>query len=601
MKQRLLSCGSCLHKPTVILFALVCGTALIIRCLHLLDANHYYILSPDSHFFNVMARLVATGQSYSLERPNGEILTLPVFLQSGVAYPLGLITRAFASITGVSTSDCLEFCGKVLPLGIAFVTLSVTWWTLSKMYGRSVAFFGVFAFAILQHAALVQAAGYLDRDGLNVLLVMVGALAFYFARDLRVNVRNHDLGWVIAAVLVIASEVLLFVEWSFLGPAILVAILLGFIAMATLLNMSNGLMGVLRAESDVLAMPAAAVKQGLKDMGHTLRDRTWIPLYVVVLLNITAGLVLGLGPGMLQYATDVVRGSLTGSQAIAELRGIDLNDILAFGPLVVAACIGVYVLVRRRRQPDVFWLSWFLAMLIASLFAKRFLLYAAPAVCVLSGLGLWAMVDSVHPVLSRRALVEALHDFGPFLRLLRVIAAFMLLLWSVYFGVVNAYNWGGSGRMVSVDREYYRGLTWLRDNTPPGSRIMAWWDYGYWVFDVADRPPVVDNGWHPDDVDKDIAHLYCTEDDSQAASIMRKYGATHLIVCSYDIDILPIISSLAELGNVSFHGANVPAELQDSLFNRAISGRTDFGSGLTRVYPNHDAVDPFVVIIEYAE
>ncbi|KAG8530858.1 oligosaccharyl transferase stt3 subunit [Bacidia gigantensis] len=48
----------------------------------------------------------------------------------------------------------------------------------------------------------------------------------------------------------------------------------------------------------------------------------------------------------------------------------------------------------------------------------------------------------------------------------------------------------GSQHIIDDYREAYY---WLRQNTPPKAKIMSWWDYGYQIGGMADRPTLVDN------------------------------------------------------------------------------------------------------------
>ncbi len=53
-----------------------------------------------------------------------------------------------------------------------------------------------------------------------------------------------------------------------------------------------------------------------------------------------------------------------------------------------------------------------------------------------------------------------------------------------------------SGQEVIVD-DYRECYWWIRDNTPPDSRIMAWWDYGYQLTAIANRTTIADgNTWN---------------------------------------------------------------------------------------------------------
>lgn len=48
----------------------------------------------------------------------------------------------------------------------------------------------------------------------------------------------------------------------------------------------------------------------------------------------------------------------------------------------------------------------------------------------------------------------------------------------------------GSQHIIDDFREAYY---WLRQNTPETSVVMSWWDYGYQIAGMADRPTMVDN------------------------------------------------------------------------------------------------------------
>ncbi|CAK7198617.1 oligosaccharyl transferase stt3 subunit [Sporothrix eucalyptigena] len=48
----------------------------------------------------------------------------------------------------------------------------------------------------------------------------------------------------------------------------------------------------------------------------------------------------------------------------------------------------------------------------------------------------------------------------------------------------------GSQHIIDDYREAYQ---WLRQNTPKDAKVMSWWDYGYQIGGMADRPTLVDN------------------------------------------------------------------------------------------------------------
>lgn len=56
--------------------------------------------------------------------------------------------------------------------------------------------------------------------------------------------------------------------------------------------------------------------------------------------------------------------------------------------------------------------------------------------------------------------------------------------------VLASNNPDGSQHIIDDFREAYY---WLRQNTPKDAVVMSWWDYGYQIAGMADRPTLVDN------------------------------------------------------------------------------------------------------------
>ena len=60
--------------------------------------------------------------------------------------------------------------------------------------------------------------------------------------------------------------------------------------------------------------------------------------------------------------------------------------------------------------------------------------------------------------------------------------------------VIRGYSPDGGSAILDDFRESYR---WLRENTPPDARVMAWWDYGYQIAGIANRTTIADgNTWN---------------------------------------------------------------------------------------------------------
>ena len=84
----------------------------------------------------------------------------------------------------------------------------------------------------------------------------------------------------------------------------------------------------------------------------------------------------------------------------------------------------------------------------------------------------------------------------------------------------------GSQHIIDDYREAYY---WLRQNTPEDAKIMSWWDYGYQIGGMADRPTLVDNNtWNNTHIATVGKAMSSREEVSYP--IMRKHEVDYVLV-----------------------------------------------------------------------
>ena len=197
--------------------------------------------------------------------------------------------------------------------------------------------------------------------------------------------------------------------------------------------------------------------------------------------------------------------------------------------LIWAFPAGVYMCFRNLKDEHVFVVIY---AVMASYFAGvmvRLMLTLTPIVCVASSLALSHILDTyllvpspAQPVTQNGStegngsvkpakVVESLRSVrNPLVGIYSsvsksVITSAMtayLLLFVMHCTWVtsNAYSSpsvvlasrlpDGSQHIIDDYREAYY---WLRQNTPQDAKVMSWWDYGYQIGGMADRPTLVDN------------------------------------------------------------------------------------------------------------
>ena len=92
--------------------------------------------------------------------------------------------------------------------------------------------------------------------------------------------------------------------------------------------------------------------------------------------------------------------------------------------------------------------------------------------------------------------------------------------------VLASRNPDGSQHIIDDFREAYY---WLRQNTAVDAKVMSWWDYGYQIAGMADRPTLVDNNtWnntHIATVGKAMA-----SSEEKAWPILKKHDVDYILV-----------------------------------------------------------------------
>jgi len=92
--------------------------------------------------------------------------------------------------------------------------------------------------------------------------------------------------------------------------------------------------------------------------------------------------------------------------------------------------------------------------------------------------------------------------------------------------VLATRNQDGSQNIIDDFREAY---FWLRQNTPKDAVVMSWWDYGYQIAGMADRPTLVDNNtWNNTHIATVGKAMSSNED--VAYPILRKHDVDYILV-----------------------------------------------------------------------
>lgn len=190
----------------------------------------------------------------------------------------------------------------------------------------------------------------------------------------------------------------------------------------------------------------------------------------------------------------------------------DLNFLIWLFPA------GVYMCFSRLGDEHVFVVIY---SVLASYFAGvmvRLMLTLTPIVCVAAALVLSHILETflvISPQTSQAKLRDTFSEplrssRSPFVgvsshisKLIMTSSVVIYLLMFVAHCTWVTSNAYSSPSVVLASRlpdgsqyiidDYREAYYWLRQNTPANAKIMSWWDYGYQIGGMADRPTLVDN------------------------------------------------------------------------------------------------------------
>ncbi|KAJ7282000.1 oligosaccharyl transferase STT3 subunit [Mycena rebaudengoi] len=149
------------------------------------------------------------------------------------------------------------------------------------------------------------------------------------------------------------------------------------------------------------------------------------------------------------------------------------------------------------------------------------------------------LADIASATLGKKGSTKVRAVYGLDTRLAVVLNAFGMLAFFVFHCtwvtssaysspsvVLASQNADGSQHIIDDFREAYY---WLRQNTPETAVVMSWWDYGYQIAGMADRPTLVDNNtWNNTHIATVGKAMSSTEE--VAYPILRKHDVDYVLV-----------------------------------------------------------------------
>lgn len=387
-----------------------------LRLLHLLDGSHYFILGADSYYFHHLSKEILAGADVPGAR-------------SGLAYPISWLGSGDLAMISI-------------PILIYIVGSLALYITITKLLSPGDALAALISYSVMPLSILTTASGYVDRDGLTILLIALSVLVWLILRNRPIMSSI----WLLAII-----EITVF-YWSSLARWIMIVML--FVIITTMWALE------LRGSA-----------------GPRSRRRYLIPI-ISLGLSAVIGLVLG-NQAILPIAAGTVTNSMSGESPITELiPATPAHLLVMFSFILLFAIVGFLLLISRKRALDWVMLVWLCGSLAAGIAVQRILILAIPPMIIVAGIGIVEIISRAREIIDDTNKRKAQ---GIAIILIMIITA------SISY---QSYGLGAVDRMAP-DLDWQASLDYLQKNTDSGARILSHWGYGYWILGLAERDPCI--------------------------------------------------------------------------------------------------------------
>lgn len=412
---------------------------------------------------------------------------LGFFKHECLGIPL-IAASAYLFVKSVKTENISKVLLYSILSGLVLGYLCISWTAYVYMVGLVVLFSTLIALFTGREMADRTLIAYAVTIGISILI------AIQFPRPGEGAVYSiYYIAVIVGFVAVLAMRLLKRVEASLTIP-----MLVGFIALAlsaTILLFNTGLFSSLVGKLLAVVNPTARFEQPIVESVAEHRMSTWNSLFL------DHGLLL------LLFAIGVISSVLQG-----------------------------------EKVSKIFVVSAGLSSLYFANMMVRIGLVFSPFVSFIAAIGCSSLISYSYPAISERIKMGRKAAAPRKTVIWGLVLSVALILYAGYQGIdtgisMHARSEGGASLPTSSIPmpysfpDWIEALTWMRYNTPPGSVVLSWWDYGYWITALGERPTLIDNSTINSTQVAVVGRIFMSN-DTVAIPMLRKYNISYIAVFS---------------------------------------------------------------------
>jgi len=151
-----------------------------------------------------------------------------------------------------------------------------------------------------------------------------------------------------------------------------------------------------------------------------------------------------------------------------------------------------------------------------------------------------------------------------------IFSALVIIMILTFINYSNSIIYESKGTVPGIyEQQWQKTMSWVRDNTTSDSVFVHWWDYGYWVQTIGQRPTVTDGGHFIGYWDHLIGrYVLTTPYPETALSFMKTHNVSYLLIDSTDLGKYGAYSIIGSDNNGNDRLSQIPVMALDSSQSR---------------------------------
>mgnify|MGYP000305147200 CR=1 FL=1 len=228
-----------------------------------------------------------------------------------------------------------------------------------------------------------------------------------------------------------------------------------------------------------------------------------------------------------------------------------ISKFLYFSGLIIFAIVLLFIYVKGYRQrdsktiEDFQSIEFFYLLLLAFTFwmivsmrgAIRLFFIISPAIIINS---VFLFIKSIDYTKAKDELAK----LGSWVVICLIVIAFI-------FNFITFTKATALEARYTIPGPYYqqwqKAMAWVRENTAKDAIFAHWWDYGYWIQTIGERPTILDGGhaMHGGFWNYFMGrHVLTGQNEIEALEFLYVHNASYLLIDSTDIGKYPAYSSI---------------------------------------------------------